>query len=144
MADIKSRDTGIKDASADVDESAAYRQVYCELYDDLTGLPGMNNFFRLAESRKAGLIAEGRQAVLLFFDFNGMKNYNIRFGFAEGDRLILAMAEILKSHFGRENCARFGGDRFAVRFGIHDQLAGFRLISCGGKFHLFPRLEILR
>ena len=111
MADNEKLTAQVVGASAD---KAAAGQAYCELFDDLTGLPAMNNFFRLAERRKAALIAEGRNPVLLFFDFNRMKNFNTRFGFAEGDKLIIAMAEILAKHFGRENCGRFGGDRFAA------------------------------
>ncbi|MBR5421205.1 MAG: EAL domain-containing protein [Lachnospiraceae bacterium] len=82
--------------------------------DRLTGLPDMNEFFIRAEAFRDETVSAGLVPALIFFDFNGMKNYNIRFGFAEGDKLIRAMAELLVSCFGKENCGRFGGDRFAA------------------------------
>ena len=83
-------------------------------YDYLTGLPGMNYFFELAESGRDEYVRKGENPALLFFDFNGMKKYNIQYGFSEGDKLIREMAGVLVRHFTSENCCRFGGDRFAV------------------------------
>ena len=83
-------------------------------YDPMTGLPGMNYFFKLAEDKRDRIISEGGMPALLYFDFNEMKNYNLRYGFAEGDRLILGMSNLLVSHFSNINCCRFGGDHFVV------------------------------
>ncbi len=83
-------------------------------YDYLTGLPGMNYFFELAEAGKESIVARGEDPALLFFDFNGMKQYNLQYGFTEGDKLIKEMSDILIRHFTSENCCRFGGDRFVV------------------------------
>ncbi len=83
-------------------------------YDSMTGLPGMNYFFKLAESARDKILEEGADPVLLYFDFSDMKNYNLKYGFSEGDKLITGMARVLASHFSNINCCRFGGDHFAV------------------------------
>ncbi len=95
------------------------------LYDRLTGLPSMNYFFEIAYLRKDEMIKDGKKPAIVFFDFNGMKDFNNKYGFAGGDKLIIAMAGILKEHFGPESCSRIGGDRFAVvtfEDGLEDKL----------------------
>lgn len=92
-------------------EQALYQRNY---YDHLTGLPNMTYFFELAEAGRSKLHKRGVQTAILFFNLNGMKYYNHRRGFAEGDKLIKAVAEVLVSHFSNENCSRFGKDHFAV------------------------------
>ena len=83
-------------------------------YDALTGLPNMTYFFELAEAGIRNLTMSGKKPVILFLDFCGMKAYNNKWGFAEGDKLIRAFGYLLAEHFGNENCARFGQDHFAV------------------------------
>ncbi len=94
-------------------------------FDYLTGLPGMNYFFELAETGRDEIIKKGEDPALLFFDFNGMKQYNLQYGFSEGDRLIKEMSSVLIRHFSSENCCRFGGDRFVAytdNNGLEDRL----------------------
>ena len=83
-------------------------------YDTLTGLPGMNYFFRIAEGTRDRLIQEGRIPALVYFDFNDMKDYNLKYGFSEGDKLIIDLAHLISEVFSNINCCRFGGDHFAV------------------------------
>lgn len=83
-------------------------------YDFLTGLPSMSYYFELAEAGRQRIRAEGGEAAFLFFDLIGMKLFNARHGFAEGDRLLHAFARVLIGHFSVENCGRFGQDHFAV------------------------------
>ena len=83
-------------------------------YDNLTGLPNMIHFFALAGEGKAALDALGRRSAILYFDLNGMKNYNANFSFAEGDRLLKAFAQVLERAFGNENCCHINADRFVV------------------------------
>ena len=92
-------------------EDSASRKIH---YDTLTGLPNMTYFFELAETGIKNLIMSGRQPAILFVDFCGMKAFNNKWGFAEGDKLIQAFGNILAEEFGNENCARFGQDHFAV------------------------------
>ena len=83
-------------------------------YDYLTGLPSMTYFFELAAGRREHILAEGKTPTMLFIDFSGMKFYNSRHGFAEGDKLLREFAKTLVSLFANENCSRFGQDHFAV------------------------------
>ena len=62
---------------------------------------------------------------MLFFDFSGMKYFNAKYGFSEGDVLIKNMAHILHTQFGMNRCSRFGQDHFAVfteREGLEEKL----------------------
>ncbi|MBQ1506877.1 MAG: GGDEF and EAL domain-containing protein [Ruminococcus sp.] len=83
-------------------------------YDFLTGLPTMSYFFELAEERRKSLIAEGKSAAIVYMDFSGMKYFNRKYGFAEGDKLLRSFANLLKKHFGNEDCGRFGADHFCI------------------------------
>ncbi|MGX8703082.1 MAG: EAL domain-containing protein, partial [bacterium] len=84
-------------------------------YDYLTGLPSMTYFFELAETGKMKTREKGRTPVLMYLDFRGMKFYNSKYGFAEGDRLLQAFAKILAEIFGNEHSCRIGSDHFAVQ-----------------------------
>ena len=97
-------------------------------YDELTGLPNLSYFFKLAESAKAAFFSYGKEIALLYMDLNGMKNFNFRHGFAEGDKLLLAFAETLKNAFGWEKVCHIGADRFAAftaTEGLEKKVAGF-------------------
>lgn len=83
-------------------------------YDLLTGLPGMSYFFELASKRRLALAADGDAPAFLYLNLSGLKFYNQRHGFAEGDRLLRAMSQLLTGVFGEENCSRLGQDHFAV------------------------------
>ena len=83
-------------------------------YDELTGLPNLAHFFKLCEIGKARIFSEGKQDCLLYMDLNGMKYYNHRYGFTEGDKLLKAYADILARTFGHEDCCHIGADRFVI------------------------------
>ncbi|ETP73274.1 diguanylate cyclase (GGDEF) domain-containing protein [Lachnospiraceae bacterium JC7] len=83
-------------------------------YDYLTGLPNMTYFFELAAHGKKVMVENGLRPVMLYLDLTGMKLFNQKHGFSEGDKLIREVADVLKNHFSTENCGRFGGDHFAV------------------------------
>lgn len=86
-------------------------------YDYLTGLPSMTYFFELAEAGREAIHARGDNPALLYMDFSGMKFFNTRHGFAEGDKLLRAFSRILIQIFGGECCCRIGADHFAVQTG---------------------------
>ena len=96
---------------ASVQENNVYQATN---YDFLTGLPSMTHFFRLATTGRETLRANGKETAILFIDLNGMKHYNHRYGFAEGDRMIRLFGELLTKFFGKMNCSRFGQDHFAA------------------------------
>ena len=83
-------------------------------YDHLTGLPSMTYFFELATYRKQVIQMEGGTPALLYMDFSGMKYFNYKFGFAEGDKLLQAFSRVLAKNFGNENASRLGQDHFAA------------------------------
>ena len=83
-------------------------------YDGLTGLPNLAWFFKLCEMAKNRMLRKGRQSVLLYMDLSGMKYFNHRFGFAQGDQLLKAFADVLVRVFGRDNSCHIGADRFAA------------------------------
>ena len=83
-------------------------------FDLLTGLPTMTYFFELADETRNSILKKGGVPVMLYIDLSGMKFYNRKHGFAEGDRLLKEFSEILVRSFGNKNCSRIGGDHFAV------------------------------
>ena len=92
-------------------EESQYRGMY---YDYMTGLPNMSYFYELAEAGRRRMHDENVDSAILFFDLTGLKHFNERYGFAEGDRLIRDVAAILAKSFSSENCARFAQDHFAA------------------------------
>ncbi|MBQ3278519.1 MAG: EAL domain-containing protein [Clostridia bacterium] len=83
-------------------------------YDELTGLPSLTWFFTLCEAWKSKVLSEGENPVLLYIDLAGMRYYNHKYGFAEGDRLLKAFAETLLQAFGKENTCHVSADCFAA------------------------------
>lgn len=53
---------------------------------------------------------------LLLADIDNFKRMNDTFGHDEGDRVLVAFSDILRSSFNAENIYRLGGDEFAVIF----------------------------
>ncbi len=94
-------------------------------YDSLTGLPNMAHFFDLASVAKEQIVKKGGKPVLLYLNLSGMKYYNHRHGFAEGDKLLLAFTKVLVHIFGHEACCHAGADHFiayTTEDGLEDQL----------------------
>ena len=93
--------------------------------DSLTGLLNMKTFLKVAEKDRKSMHEKGIESAVAFFDLTGMKFFNTKYGFSEGDVLIKQMAEILKDRFGNGRCSRFGQDHFAVfteRNGIENKI----------------------
>lgn len=57
-------------------------------YDTLTGLPNMSYFLQLADAGKKAMIEAGKEPVMAYFDLNGMKLFNEKYGLQEGDKII--------------------------------------------------------
>ena len=83
-------------------------------YDGLTGLPSLTWFSQLCEAKKPETPGEGRQNILLYIDLNGMKYFNHRYGFAEGDKMLKAFSALLETTFGKEDVCHIAADRFAA------------------------------
>ena len=83
-------------------------------YDLLTELPGMSYFFDLAGSKRTEMLRKGRVPVFLYMDLSGMKFFNQRHGFAEGDKMLKSFSKLLVQAFGEDSASRFGQDHFVV------------------------------
>ena len=90
-------------------------------YDYLTGLPSMTYFFEHAETARDAYIADGKTPVFLYMDFCGMKFFNTKNGFAEGDKLLREFSRLLSGTFSNESSCRIGADRF-LAFTTEDRL----------------------
>ena len=83
-------------------------------FDLLTGLPSMTYFFELSEAAKEEIITGGGIPYMMYMDFSGMKFFNTKYGFSEGDRLLQQFSVILIRLFGSDRCCRIAGDHFAA------------------------------
>ncbi len=81
----------------------------------LTKLPGNTLIYGYVSE---ALVDIDSDYILVYYDFDNFKPYNDRYGFRNGDRVILLFAEILQKRFSRENCfvGHVGGDDFFVGF----------------------------
>ena len=94
-------------------------------YDAITGLPNMTYFFELADIGIKNLLMSGKRPAILFIDLCGMKAFNSKWGYSEGDKLIRAFGHLVADKFSNESSARFGQDHFAVftqAEGLEDRL----------------------
>jgi diguanylate cyclase (GGDEF)-like protein/PAS domain S-box-containing protein len=85
------------------------------LHDPLTDLPNRRLFadrLRLAHAR---VVRSGEEMAVLFLDLDGFKAVNDRRGHEAGDRVLVAVADVLKRCVRPEDTvARLGGDEFTV------------------------------
>ena len=78
--------------------------------DTMTGLLNRRGLYAIAES----LRHEPSSAVYLF-ELNNLKNFNEKYGYVEGDHLILHFASLLRAHTRADDIlVRLGGDEFLV------------------------------
>ncbi len=99
----------------ELDEKFRERSIFREMnYDNLTGLPSMTYFFKLAEIGRKSMHERNIQSALVYLNLSGLRYYNKRYGFAEGDELIRDIASMMGEIFGEDNCSRFGQDHFAL------------------------------
>ena len=83
-------------------------------YDALTGLPNLTYFFKHGDTEKQRVLEEGKHGALLYMDLDGMKDFNHKYGFAEGDTLLKSFSELLSQFFGHEDSCHVAADRFVV------------------------------
>ena len=83
-------------------------------YDHLTGLPTMTLFFEMAEKGCLDLLKDGKTPAVLFLDLSGMKTFNRKYGFVEGDNVLIALAKLIEEVYGKGFSSRFVQDHFVV------------------------------
>ena len=83
--------------------------------DDLTGTKNSRYFYELASMELLRAMRYNHPLTLAYMDVDNFKAINDRFGHAVGDRLLMAMAESLRSTLRRTDViARVGGDEFVL------------------------------
>jgi diguanylate cyclase (GGDEF)-like protein/PAS domain S-box-containing protein len=81
-------------------------------YDALTNLP---NRVLMADRLHQTISQRHGQVAVVFFDLDGFKSINDRFGHEAGDHLLITLAQRLKAMLREgDTLARMGGDEFAV------------------------------
>jgi diguanylate cyclase (GGDEF)-like protein/PAS domain S-box-containing protein len=85
------------------------------LVDDLTGLYNRRGFFTLAAQQLKTADRAKSRMLLLFADFDGLKQINDACGHSEGDQALIEVANVLRKKFRESDIiARIGGDEFVV------------------------------
>ena len=83
--------------------------------DPLTGLPGRRAFHELYKRIAAGALRRGASVLLVAVDVVHLKIINDVYGYAVGDDVLRAVADVLQeSSRGTDLIARYGGDEFAA------------------------------
>jgi diguanylate cyclase len=84
-------------------------------HDTLTGLPNRRMFFDRLEHAIAQSRRSGKNLAVLFVDMDRFKEINDTFGHALGDKLLINVANKLKSSVREvDTVARLGGDEFVI------------------------------
>ncbi len=85
------------------------------LIDDLTGLYNRRGFFTLGQQQLKTANRTKMTMLLLFADFDDLKQINDTFGHPEGDRALVETAQVFRETFRESDIiARIAGDEFAV------------------------------
>ena len=93
--------------------------------DVLTGLLNMDRFFMNSELYREKMHVKGVETCIVFFNLCGLKYFNKKFGYSEGELLIGELGRIIGSVFGTDMSARFGQDNYAAvmeREGLEERL----------------------
>ena len=117
VRDADGRINAVEGIARDVNERkmAEERLERQALHDDLTSLPNR----RLLRDRISQALARAERdrclVAVVFLDLDRFKLVNDSWGHAEGDKVLVAMADRLRSIVrGSDTVARFGGDEFVV------------------------------
>lgn len=98
--------------------------------DDLTQLSNRRGFEALAEHALSMCKRMGTPASLLFFDLDQFKRINDTFGHAEGDRALVAFAQVLRRVLREMDViGRLGGDEFVALLLGSNAVAGDAVIE---------------
>ncbi|MBR6617881.1 MAG: bifunctional diguanylate cyclase/phosphodiesterase [Oscillospiraceae bacterium] len=103
----------------DIQEEVSARQSLERMteYDELTGLTNRSMFCRMVEHhiKKNADIAESGVFAMIYFDVIRFKAINDMFGMAEGDRLLIFIADTVTRLLSQDDIGcRIGSDRFVA------------------------------
>jgi len=83
--------------------------------DELTGLLNRRGFFTKVDAVRRRAKRNDSQVLLMYLDVDGLKRVNDELGHADGDKLLVAAADVLRAAFrDRDVVARLGGDEFVA------------------------------
>jgi diguanylate cyclase len=109
--------TRLDDSKREIEElrQEVERAREAALVDGLTGLSNRRGFDLALASCLADVTASEREPSLLIADIDRFKHVNDSFGHLFGDKVIRAVAQILKDNVkGRDTAARYGGEEFII------------------------------
>jgi diguanylate cyclase (GGDEF)-like protein/putative nucleotidyltransferase with HDIG domain len=83
--------------------------------DELTGLKSHRYFMEVLDHEWHRSTRSGNMFSVIMMDLDGFKQVNDRHGNVEGDKVLMAAANLLNDRVGTVNVvARYGGDEFAI------------------------------
>lgn len=80
--------------------------------DKLTNLYTMEQFYLIYNDLNNDIYKLSNKPVIVSINVNSFKRYNKRYGFDEGSKLLVEIAQIMSKTFGMNRCARFSEDKF--------------------------------
>ena len=99
-----------------------FAAVNSAITDELTGLYNRRGFHHLATWGINSARRRAEPLTLAWLDLDRFKQINDRYGHADGDAALVAMADLLKATFREADVlARYGGDEFAILFTNSDE-----------------------
>ncbi|MBV8388109.1 MAG: EAL domain-containing protein, partial [Acidimicrobiia bacterium] len=117
VRDEDGRIVSVEGIARDVSErkAAEERLERQALHDELTALPNRRLLRDRISQALARAVRDGCLVAVVFLDLDRFKLINDSWGHAEGDKVLVAIAERLRSVVrGSDTVARFGGDEFVV------------------------------
>ena len=82
--------------------------------DELTGIHNMLYFRQEAEKMLGYVTTDSEHLIYLFLDIENFKSYNQKYGFHEGNALLVKIAQTIETAFKGSLVARFSDDHFVV------------------------------
>ena len=109
--------------------------------DELTGIHNMLYFRNEAEKLLGYVTTDKSNIIFLFFDIENFKSYNEKYGFHEGNELLIKIAHMMENTFQGSLVSRYSDDHFVVLTsfeGCEDKIEtlSHEIKCCQGEVHL--------
>lgn len=91
------------------------KALFLSLHDPLTGLPNRRLFYDRLDHARRGALRYGTAFAVGILDLDGFKEVNDRLGHKAGDRILIAVSDLIKGLLrDSDTVARLGGDEFGI------------------------------